>query len=391
VTIADVWSNGSSLAPYSGSWARWNDNEARWYTIGLEEEVMLLERANYSLAQRSDAVLQGLSRGLVRHTSPETHAAVVELATGVHADVAGATAELASLRERFADELSTMELLCACAGTHPLGSTEETKVSTANRYSQLSDTMRSLAQREPTMALHVHVGIPDQEAAIRVLNRLTRNLPVLLALSANSPFCQGRDGGFASMRTVIFGAFPRTGAARAFACYADYVEAIDPLIRSGAVPDPTFLWWDVRLQPRLGTVEVRVMDAQTKVWESASLAGLVQAVARLELEAERQENPIGSEVLAENRFLAARDGLDAHLIDPGTRKRVSILEVIQALLRECRPHAVRLGCRAQLEDVNRLAAMNGADRQRRLVRMGCDLPRLVRALAEAFVAHRHPA
>lgn len=133
------------------------------------------------------------------------------------------------------------------------------------------------------------------------------------------------------------------------------------------------------------------MDAQTNVWESASLAALVQTVAQLELEAETHESPIGTEVLAENRFLAAREGFDAHLIDPETRKRVSVLEVIRALLRECRPHATRLGCRRQLEDLNRLAAMNGADRQRRLVRMGCDLPRLVRALAEDYIAHRHPA
>src|ERR1700730_10056373 len=176
--------------------------------------------------------------------------------------------------------------------------------------------MRELARREPTFALHVHVAVPDPESALRAINRLRVHLPLFLALSGNSPFWQGRDTGLASARTPLFQAFPRVGIPRAFSSYEDYVETVDLLLRCDAFPEPTFLWWDVRPQPRFGTVEVRVMDAQSRIVETAALVALVQSIARLELEEGYASEDIicADEVLAENRFLAARDGVDAHLI-----------------------------------------------------------------------------
>ena len=169
----------------------------------------------------------------------------------------------------------------ASAGTHPFAVWQEIVVSAGERYQFVYGSMRELARREPTFGLHVHVGVPDPEAAIHAANRLRTHIPLLLALSVNSPFWQGRDTGLASARTPLFQAFPRVGIPRAFADYADYVEAVDVLIRCDAVPEPTFLWWDVRPQPRFGTVEVRIMDAQTTArptpprsppWSSASSA-----------------------------------------------------------------------------------------------------------------------
>jgi carboxylate-amine ligase len=246
--------------------------------------------------------------------------------------------------------------------------------------------MRVLARREPTMALHVHVGVPAAEDAIRVLNGLRRNLPVLLALSANSPFWQGRDSGFASARTLLFQAFPRTGAPRFFSAYDDYVEAVDPLIASGAIPDPSFLWWDVRLQPALGTVEVRVMDAQSTVGDTAPLVALVQSLARLELEGDGTPPAPGAEVLAENRFLAARDGMDAWMIELTAGQLIPAREMLADLLARCRPHALALGCADDLDQVQRLAAANGADRQRALVAGHGRLDQLVADLAGLFLA-----
>src|SRR6478735_2291354 len=132
------------------------------------------------------------------------------------------------------------------------------------------------ARGEPTFALHVHVAVPDPEMAVRALNGMRAHIPVLLALSANSPFTRGRDSGLASARTPVFQSFPRTGIPREFATYAEYVESIDILIRCGAIPEPTFIWWDVRLQPKLGTIEIRVMDAQTRIRDTAALVALVQ-------------------------------------------------------------------------------------------------------------------
>jgi glutamate---cysteine ligase / carboxylate-amine ligase len=384
VAVSSTRSNpGDRARP---SWARWNGDLAARYTLGVEEELMLLEPSDWSLAQSSDVVLAGLSDELSAHTAPETHAAVVELATGVHQDVDGAVAQLASLRSRLSLELDALGLTVAAAGTHPLTVHEETEVSGAVRYRGLGDSLRVLARREPTMALHVHVGVPAPEDAIRVLNGLRRQIPVLLALSANSPFWQGRDSGFASARTHIFQAFPRAGPPRFFADYADYTGAVDALIAPGAIPDPSFLWWDVRVQPALGTVEVRVMDAQSTVREAAPLVALIQSLARRELEGETSAAAPGAEVLAENRFLAARDGMGARLIDPIARSLVPVREALEALLVDCRPHAAALGCAPALDRVRWLAAATGADRQRAFAAKRGGLDELVARLAGRFLA-----
>ncbi len=355
---------------------------------------MLLHPGSWSLAQSSDEVLAQLSGELLAHAAPETQAAVVELTTGIHADVDGAVAQIAALRDCLARELRAMGLAVAAAGTHPTTVWEETQVSGAARYYRIAESMRLLARREPTMALNVHIGVPDPEDAVRLLNGLRRYAPLLLALSANSPFWQGRDGGFASARTLILQAFPRTGLPRFFAGYGDYVEAVDVLIASGAIPDQSFLWWDVRLALALGTVEVRVMDAQSTVSDSAALLALVQSLARLELEGDLSPAAPSAEVLAENRFLAARDGMSARLIDPTERRLIPVRETLDALLTACRPalltacrpHALALGCASALEQVPRLAAGTGADRQRARVAHDADLDHLTANLADQFLS-----
>ena len=369
------------------SWAHWNGALERRYTVGVEEEVLLLSAADHSLAQSSDHVLARLSSELARHTSPETHASVIELATGIHVDAAAAVMELTALRTELARELGAMHLCAACSGTYPLECVAETRVSGSARYQLVSESMRSLARRDPTLALHVHIGVPDPEDAIRVLNALRRAVPVMLALSANSPFNQGRDTGLASTRTVIFQGFPRTGTARAFADYADYVRAIDGLIASGAIPDPSFLWWDIRLQPMLGTVEVRVMDAQSTLAGSAALIALVLSLARLELEGDPMPvgAEVGPEVLAENRLLAARDGMNARLIDHTGRELVPVRRLIDDLVERCGPHAASLGCFGELGQIRRLVAANGAKCQRAWAAES-GLAELLPRLAERFAA-----
>ncbi len=382
---------GDRLPGEYPSWARWNSTLDQRYTLGVEEEVMLLDPAAWSLAQCSDEVLPRLSDGLAPHTSPETHAAVLELATGIQPNVGAVVAELTALRHLLAHELQAMGLTAAAAGTHPFTIREQTEISGAARYRRLGASMRVLARREPTMALHVHVGVPAPQDAIRLLNGLRRSVPVLLALAANSPFWEGRDSGFASARTVIFQAFPRTGLARSFAGYADYVQAVDALIASEAISDPSFLWWDVRAQPALGTVEVRVMDAQSTLADIGPLVALVQSLAHLELEGDPPAAVPGPEVLAENRFLAARDGMAARLIDPAARRLIPAQDMLDALLARCRPHALALGCSDALDRVGFLAAANGADRQRAATSGDGRLDQLVAALADGFLATTLPS
>jgi glutamate---cysteine ligase / carboxylate-amine ligase len=365
-------------------WWTWKRGGTR-YTVGAEEEAFLLRASDLSLSHSSDLVLARVSRGLAEHCSPETHAAVLELVSSIHPHAGAVAAELAALRERLALELRPLGLLAASAGLHPLAGPEETSVSGDSRYRLIADSMRSLARREPTAALHVHIGVPDPEDAIRLVNRLREHVPVLIALSANSPFSHGRDTGFDSGRTLIFDGFPRTGIPRRFEGYADYVETVDTLISSGAIPDPTFLWWDVRLQPALGTVEVRGMDAQSEPGDSAALIALIQSMARLELEGEpRREHSSAPEILAENRFLAVRDGVRASLIDPASRRRVGLQTLVRALVSRCYPHAAALGCVTALDRVHGLLNGNGAARQRAWASAHGDAASVVSMLAERF-------
>ena len=245
---------------------------------------MLLDPEHWVLTERADEVLSHACEQLAGRCAAETHEAALELRTGPHRTVREAVAEMREVRALLAGQLAGMGLAAASSGTHPGPLAEATRVSPSGRYQVIHQTMRGLARREPTFALHVHVGVPDAPSAIRLMNQLRAHLPLLLALSASSPFLRGRATGLDSNRTIVFQGFPRTGIPRPFDGYADWVGTLDVLLRSGAIPEPTFLWWDIRPQPRLGTVEVRIMDAQPGLTATAALAALVQALARLELE-----------------------------------------------------------------------------------------------------------
>jgi carboxylate-amine ligase len=376
---------GSETLP---SWATWAEpHELGPYTVGIEEEVMLLDQHSWALAHRIDSVLPRLPHGRTSSFTAETHGSALEIQTGVHARIPEAIEELAALRTELDETLRPLSMRAASAGTHPFAVWQEIVVSAGERYQFVYGSMRELARREPTFGLHVHVGVPGAEAAIFAANRLRTHIPLLLALSVNSPFWQGRDTGLASARTPLFQAFPRVGIPRDFADYAEYVESVDVLIRCDAVPEPTFLWWDVRPQPRFGTVEVRIMDAQTKLGESAAIAALVQSIVRAEVEGENHmERSMPQEVLSENRFLAARDGMEAEMIEPELGRRVPARELLADLVAVCRPHAQALGCEAELDGVLKLGDRTGAERQIEQARALGSLPRLVGLLAADFVS-----
>jgi carboxylate-amine ligase len=351
------------------TWAQWRAGGRPW-TVGVEEELMLLDRRTWAAAHRIGAVLAAAPDGLRPHLSAETHACVAEIRTHACATVGEAAAQLAELR-RAVDRALRREhdLRAAAAGTHPLLEAADVVVTPRPRYQEIARTMRSIARREPTMGLHVHVGVPDGDAAVRALDGLRADVPALIALSANSPFWHGEDSGFASIRTPLLSMFPRMGLPRSFGTYRTWVMAIDALVSAGAVADAGFVWWDVRLQPRLGTVEVRVMDSQTRVTDSAALAALVQCLVRRHVERRPRRAP-PPEVLAENRFLAARDGMAAHVIDVTQRRRVALYDLVQELLRECRGVATELGCLTELIAATDLLRDPGDARQRRIARRG---------------------
>jgi carboxylate-amine ligase len=363
------------------AWARWKGGDP--WTVGLEEEVMLLE-PDGSPAWRSEDVLAVLDDDLSHHARGETHGLALELATDPHAAVGAAASQLRRLRAGLAGSVRSLGLQAAVAGTHPLARPEDVEVSPGARYQYLHSTMRELARREPTFALHVHVAVPDPQLAVRALDGMRAHVPVLLALAANSPFTRGQDSGLASARTPVFQAFPRTGLPRAFGTYEAYVEAIDVLLRCGAIPEPTFIWWDLRLQPRFGTIEIRVMDAQTRIRDTAALAALVQCLVRLEA-LEGFAEPEGTpEALDENRFLAARDGIDAELLDPTRGRKVPAAGRLATLVDACWPHARVLRCEREIALLAHLAGDPGAVRQRAIAGEPAGLPGLLHALQADF-------
>jgi glutamate---cysteine ligase / carboxylate-amine ligase len=347
---------------------------------------MLLDPGDWSLAQCAPEVLASLPAQLADHSGGETHRSALELRSDPHPDVTSLGGQLLDLRTGLARAAGERDMRAAGAGLHAGTTWADTEVTESPRYDFVHESMRVLARREPTFGLHLHVGVDRPEQATRVFNRMRAHLPLLLALSANSPFWQGRDTGMRSARTPLFQGFPRVGIPRAFETYEDWVEAVDVLLRCDAIPEPSFLWWDIRLQPRFGTVEVRVLDAQAQVGDTLALAALFQCLARLESERSHASKRLleAPEALVENRFLAARDGMEAKLLDPAHDRLVPVRRQLDDALEACAPYARELGCEEGLALVPGLARRSGAERQLSYAREG-GLAAAVAELAEEFL------
>jgi carboxylate-amine ligase len=334
------------------------------FTIGVEEELVLVDPVTHELDHAAFDVLKRLrvppGEG---GAHPEAYAAVVELVSPTCSDASEGVAALGLLRRRLHDIGAT----AIGAGLHPTGAFGDVVHYPGERYRLIADEMRGLQARTPTCALHVHVGMPDAETAIRAFNGLRSYLPLLQALAANSPFWYGLDSGLASARAHVFRALPRSEIPPAFASFDEFAERVEALVVAGAMPNYTFVWWDIRPHPILGTLEVRAMDSQSSHGSAAGLAALVHALARREAEGrgpwERRE------VLMESSFRAARDGLYATLWHDGALRPVP--EIARAAVELARPYARELGSEAALEEVERiLVDGNGAMRQRRAFASG---------------------
>jgi glutamate---cysteine ligase / carboxylate-amine ligase len=329
------------------------------FTLGVEEELILVDGRDRELSHRGADVLGRMQVAAEEGSAhPDTYAALVELATPITRAAPEAADRLATLRDRVRAAGGT----AMGAGLHPTGGFGDVVHVQAPRYAEIVAQVRGLITRTPTCAVHVHVGMPDAETAIRVCNAMREHLPLLQALAANSPFWHGLDSGLASARAQVFRGYPRAEIPRAFDSYADYAETVHAVVAAGELADYTFLWWDVRPSPRLGTVELRAMDAQAPLWSTVGLAGLVHGLARAA--AETPATTLTSrEALMESSFIAARDGLEARLPLDGALRPAR--EVARAAIERARPWARDLGSEPALELVERiLREGNGADRQR---------------------------
>ncbi len=336
--------------------------ETEAYTVGIEEELMLLSPTTLDLEPAVERVLAAVRDPRLRR---ELRASQIEIVTGVCSSVEEAGAELKGARRRLIAGTAG-ELLVAAAGTHPF-SLVWGDVSHGARYRMLADEYGWASKRATVSGLHVHVALGDADRALAVYNALRSYLPEVGALSANSPFYEGRDTGLASVRPKLNQFFPREGVPPAFADWEEFVGFLRWAREGGAFPDATFLWWDLRPHPALGTLEVRVSDAQTAVEDTAAIAAVVQSlVAWLGERHDAGESLPAHDSLriAENFWNALRFGLGGWVIDPETGERQPTRERVEALLGDLGPSAERLRCSGELAGARALLAGNGADRQR---------------------------
>ena len=343
------------------------------FAVGVEEELLCVDRVTHALDHHG---IDALGRMEVHAGSahPDLYAALVELASPVCSSVGEAVGAIATLRA----DLIAAGATPLGAGIHPAGAFGDVVHVDTQRYHEIGDQLRGLARRTPTCALHVHVGMPDAETALRVYNGLREWLPLIQSLAANSPFWHGQDSRMASARAQMFRAYPRADIPPAFASWDEYETTIDAVVRAGDAEDYTFLWWDLRPHPRLGTVELRAMDAQSALWSVAGLAGLVHGLARAEAGAPPREWS-SREALEESSFRAARDGMAATLWFEGALRPVP--EILAAALD-------RAADDPALEEVERFVLEGGgADRQRTAHARG-GMPALLALLVAETAASR---
>jgi carboxylate-amine ligase len=388
---------GKSFAP-GGSVLDHNFGAGDQYTLGVEEEYMLLDGESFDLVQHVDTVLSAAQNGeLTDRIGPELMQSVVEISTPVCKSVADVDSELRKLRGLVSGISRERGMRVGSAGTHPFSLFERQRITARDRYRNLVDQLQYVARRELIFGLHIHVAVDDPEKAIKVTSALLLHLPDFLALSANSPFWRGETTGLASSRQMVFAAFPRSGPPPRFRDYADYAEVVGQLEKTGCIADYTHIWWDIRLHPRFGTIEVRIMDAVTRVEETVALTAYVQALVKHY--AERFDS--GAELpsfhrilISENKWLGARYGLEAPVMDlaTGRRNRVPVAQLIRRTLRDIEPHARELGAERELEGIKDILGKgNGADRQLRVFNANRDIVEVASEIADATEAAAVPA
>ncbi len=359
------------------------------YTLGVEEEYMLLDAETFDLVQHIDTVLaaaRGSDLEAVLH--PELMQSVLEIATPVCRTIGDVEHELRRLRTAVATVAHEVGLRVGAAGTHPFSLFERQRITARDRYRALVDQLQYVARRELIFGMHVHVAVDSPEQAIAVVNGLLVQLPQLLALSASSPFWRGEPTGLASTRQLVFAAFPRSGPPPRFRDYDDYAAVVDQLERTGCIADYTHIWWDIRPHPRLGTIEIRICDAVTRVEDAIAIAAYCQALVKQHCERfdAGEEIPSYHRILtSENKWLAARYGLEAPLMDlvTGRRNRVPVAQLVRRTLRELEPHARELGSERELEGVREILARgSSADHQLRIFNANRDIFEVVADLAD---------
>src|SRR5215204_561876 len=333
------------------------------YTVGVEEELQLVDPTSLALVPAIDAVLAARdAAGLPEDSvASELSASCVEVRTTAYRTVSELAAELPALRQRVRALVEGCGARLAAAGAHPFSEATAQRITDKERYRRVDREMGWPARMQAIYGLHVHVAVPDEERAIRAVAALSRYVPLFVALSANSPFWEEEDSRLASVRTKVFGLMPRSALPPAFRAWEDFEGYVDAMVNAGSIPDYSLCWWDARPHPRLGTVELRAPDMQTEAYRSSSLAALAQCIVATADE-HPPEDPLFTE---ENKGRAARYGLEARLHDFSMGRDTSARQTARDLVKRLHPVSQDLGCEAELDGILEISeSETGADRQR---------------------------
>ena len=338
------------------------------YSLGVEEEFQLLSPETYELNPVVDEVLATLTPEQLQQVKHELMQSVVETATVICEHAGHAYEDLARLRTLVIERAREVGAVVASSGTTPVSCWEGQKVTDQLRYQEIVARLQWVARRELIFGLHVHVGVDSADKCMYVFNALREELPLLLAISSNSPFWQGAPTGLQSSRIKIFDAFPRSGMPPEMpGGWDEFEQLLERGAKTGLVPDHTYVWWDVRPHPDFGTIEVRICDAQTRLVDTTAIAALIQALVAWHGDrfdaglAATQAAP--QMFIEENRWSAARYGLDGEMLDFTTDAMVPTRHLLARLLDRLEPVATRLGSREQFDTLGGMLDRTGAGRQ----------------------------
>ncbi len=338
------------------------------FTLGIEEEYMVLDPETYNL--RSHVNLELISKGRVllhEHIKPEMHGSMLEIGTSVCKDTKEAKFEITKIRSIVNHLAKQNGLLIGAASTHPFAKWEEQDIYPDDRYQVILEDMQLLARSLLVFGMHIHIGIANREVQIQLMNEMRYFMPHILAISSNSPFWEGQDTGLKSFRSKIFERFPRTALPDIFTDWSEYQHYVDLLVKTGSIDNAKKIWWDIRPHPFFPTLEIRICDLPMRIDETVAITALCQAVAAKLFSLYEQNlsfRQYRRSLLMENKWRAVRYGLDGKLIDWGRQVELPARDLIMELLEFVDDVVDDLGCRDELAYVERiLEEGSGADRQ----------------------------
>ncbi len=358
-------------------------------TIGIEEEYQIIDPETGKL---TSFITEFLDKGAVlfrEQVKPEFLQSQIEIGSHVCRNIKEARQEVTRLRSIVSNIAQKSNRRIVAAGTHPFSRWQDQVITDRERYKGLADDMKIVAQRLLIFGMHIHIGIPDPDLRIDVMNQMTYFVPHIFALSTSSPFWMGRNTGLKSYRTVVFEDLPRTGLPEYFASYQEYDSYVETLSTTGCIENATKIWWDMRPHPKFPTLEFRMCDCVTKIDEVIAIAALVQAlVAKLiHLRKNNQSWRIYRRgLIAENKWRATKNGIEGKLIDFGKTEEVPLRLLMEELLEIIDDTVDRLGTRQEVEYIRTiLKEGTSADRQLQKYHETGDMKAVVDMLAEETI------